>query len=301
MAAGGSTRVVVIALFANLGIAIAKLVASVVTRSGAMMAEAIHSFADSGNQALLLIGARRARRPPDEHHPLGYGREAYFWALLVAVLLFSMGGLFSAWEGVHKLQHPEPLESPMWAVGVLVLGIVLEGASLWAAWKACAAVRKGTPLLRWAGQTGDVNLLVVTFEDLAAQAGLFVALAAVGLSWATGNPIWDAAGTLVLGVLLLVVAVFLGWQVRRLIAGSAVAPQSHAVIRRVWDTAGFDVLRLVAVWAGPDRILIACKVRVRDTEISAAELVTRINRAEAEVHVALPSVAYQFVEPDVEV
>jgi cation diffusion facilitator family transporter len=127
MAAGGSTRVVVIALLANLGIAAAKLAASLVTRSGAMLAEAIHSFADSGNQALLLVGAARARRAPDDRYPLGHGREAYFWALLVAVLLFSLGGLFSAYEGVHKLLHPEALESPVWAVGVLVLSVALEG------------------------------------------------------------------------------------------------------------------------------------------------------------------------------
>jgi divalent metal cation (Fe/Co/Zn/Cd) transporter len=233
-------------------------------------------------------------------HPLGYGREAYFWAMLVAVLLFSMGGLFSAYEGVHKLMHPTPIESPIWAVGVLTFGLFLEGGSLWAAWKACTIARQGTPLLRWAQETGDVNLLVVTFEDLAAMAGLMIALAAVGLSWITGNPIYDAAGTLVLGILLLAVATFLGKQVRRLIAGSSVSPAAHATIRRVWDTAGFDVLRLIAVWAGPDRILIACKVRARDDQISAAELVSRINRAEADVRIALPNVSYQFVEPDTE-
>ena len=300
MSAGGSTRVVVIALFANLGIAAAKLVASLVTGSGAMMAEAIHSFADSGNQALLLVGSGRAGRAPDDQHPLGYGREAYFWAMLVAVLLFTMGGLFSAYEGVHKLMHPTPLESPLWAVGVLVLSMALEGGSLWSAWSACAVARQGTPFLRWARETGDVNLLVVTFEDLAALAGLAIALAAVGMSWITGNPIYDAAGTLVLGLLLLAVATFLGRQVQRLIAGSAVSPQTQSTIRRLWDTAGFDVLRLVAVWAGPDRILIACKVSARDPDLSANELVSRINRTEADIRIALPRVAYQFVEPDTE-
>jgi cation diffusion facilitator family transporter len=301
MAAGGSTKVVVIALFANLGIAIAKFIASVATGSGAMLAEAIHSAADSGNQGLLLVGAKRAGRPPDLDHPLGYGREAYFWAMLVAVLLFSIGGLFSAYEGVHKLMHPTPIESPIWAVGVLTFGIFVEGYSLWAAWKECTVARQGMPLLRWARETGDVNLLVVTFEDLAAMAGLIIALAAVGLSWVTGNPVFDAAGTLVLGVLLLLVATFLGMQVRRLIAGSSVSPEAHATIRRIWDTAGFDVLSLVAVWSGPERIMVACKVRVRDPEATAAEVVERINRAEAEVKIALPRVAYHFVEPDTEV
>jgi len=300
MSAGGSTRVVVIALFANLGIALSKLVASFVTRSGAMMAEAIHSFADSGNQALLLVGAKRATHPPDARHPLGYGREAYFWAMLVAVFLFTLGGRFSAYEGVHKLLHPAPLESPYWAIGVLGLSLLLEGGSLWAAWKACAVKRRGTPLIRWASETGDVNLLVVTFEDLAAMAGLAIALIAVGLSWATGNPFFDAAGTLVLGLLLLAVATFLGLQVRRLIAGSAVSPETQATIRRMWEEAGFDVLRLIAVWAGPDRVLVAGKVRVQDLQMSAGELIARINRTEAEVRAALPEIAYQFVEPDVE-
>ena len=298
MAAGGSTKVVVLALFANLGIAIAKLVAALVTGSGAMMAESIHSFADAGNQALLLVGAKRADRPPDAEHPLGYGREAYFWAMLVAVLLFSMGGMFSVYEGVHKLRHPEPITSAGWAIGVLLFGIVLEGYSFWVAWKECSRVRGPVPLMRWARETGDVNLLVVTFEDLAALLGLFIALFAVTATTLTGEPLFDAAGTCVLGVLLLAVAWFLGAQVRRLIAASTAGPDNHARIRAVWEGHGFDVLRLIAVWAGPGRIMVAVKVRAREEGLSGAELVARINAAEAAVDAAVPEVTYQFAEPD---
>jgi len=299
MAAGGSTKIVVFALLANLGIAVAKLFAHVMTGSAAMLAEAIHSFADSGNQALLLVGSARARREPDERHPLGYGRESYFWAMLVAVVLFSLGGLFSLYEGTHKLQHPEPLESWEWAVGVLILGIFLEGGSFLVAWRQCSRVRRGASLLGWAQRTGDVNLLVVTFEDLAALIGLTLALAAVGLTVITGDPMWDAAGTCVIGVLLLCVAVFLGAQVRRLIAGSAAAPDSHAAIRAVWEEHGFDVLRLIAVWAGPSRLMVASKIRPRDLDISALELIRRLNEAEAAVRRSVPEVNFQFSEPDV--
>ncbi len=299
MSAGGSTRVVVLALAANAGIAAAKFVAALVTGSGAMLAEAIHSFADAGNQVLLLVGARRAERPADARHPLGYGRESYFWALLVAVLLFTLGGLFSTYEGLHKLRHPEPLESPGWAIGVLVVSLLLEGGSLAAAWKECSRVRAGRPLLAWAGATGDVNLLVVTFEDLAALAGLGIALAAVALTLHTGNPMWDALGTCVLGVLLLAVAGFVGAQVRRLIAGSAADPADQQAIARVLDEHGFDVLRLVAVWSGPGRLMVALKVRPRDLAEDAAHVVARVNAAEAAVHAAVPAVRHLFVEPDV--
>ena len=299
MAAGGSTKVVVFALLANLGIAVAKLVAHMVTGSTAMLAESIHSFADSGNQALLLVGSARARRSPDARHPLGYGREAYFWAMLVAVVLFSLGGLFSLYEGIHKLQSPQPLESWPWAVGVLILGVGLEGASFLAAWRVCSQVRRGTSLLRWAQRTGNVNLLVVIFEDLAALIGLLLALAAVGLTVITGDPMWDAAGTCVIGVLLLCVAVFVGLQVRRLIAGSAATPETHDTIRAIWETRGFDVLRLIVVWSGPSQMMVACKFRPEDCEISARELVQRMNDAETAVRAAVPEVGFQFSEPDV--
>jgi cation diffusion facilitator family transporter len=298
MAHGGSRRVVVIALVANLGIALAKLAAALVTHSGSMLAEAIHSFADTGNQGLLLVGDSRAQRPANDRHPMGYGREAYFWAMLVAVMLFTLGGLFSAYEGVHKLQHPEPLKHIGWAVGVLVFAVVIEAGSCKAAWNEYRRVSQGLPLFRWARTTGDVNLLVVVFEDLAALLGLFIALVALLITWATGLAVFDALGTLVLAALLLGVALFLGSQVRRMITGHSVGPELRAQLEEVWTAHGFRLLRLVAVWAGPNQMTVASKVLPVEKGLSAVQLIARINAAETAVRERLPQVTMQFSEPD---
>ncbi len=300
MAAGGSQKVVILALLANGGIAAAKFVAALFTGSGAMLAEAIHSAADCGNQGLLLLGSARARRPADERYPLGYSREAYFWGLMVAVVLFTIGGLFSVYEGVHKLFDPHELEYAGWAIGVLVVAVGLESVSLSAAWREYSRVRGSASLLGWAATTGDVDLLVVVFEDLAAEAGLLIALAAVGLTWATGDTRFDAAGSLGVGIVLLAVAVFVASQVRRLIVGSAADAATRDGIRRVWESRGFTVLKLIAVWTGPGRVLIAAKVCATDVSLDVATLVTRINETEQQVRAAHPEVAYQFVEPDME-
>jgi cation diffusion facilitator family transporter len=301
VAAGGSTKVIVFALVANAGIGVAKLVAWLATSSGAMLAESIHSFADSGNQALLLLGGARAKKPATDVHPLGFGREAYFWALLVAVILFTLGGLFSLYEGVHKLQDPHPVENAGWAIGVLVFAILLEGGSMIAAWREYRRTAPGKGLMEWARTTGDIDLLVVVFEDIAATAGLFLALAAVVLTVVTGNPFWDAGGTCVIGVLLLLVAVFVGAQVRRLIVGFAVPPEMREGIRGIWDEHGFDVLRLIAVWIGPRKVMVAVKVNVREPAETGQELVNEINAAEAEIRGAFPEIGFQFSEPDTNV
>lgn len=298
MAHGGSRRVVVIALLANLGIAVAKLAAALITGSGSMLAEAIHSFADSGNQGLLLVGDGRAARKPDERYPMGYGREAYFWALLVAVLLFTLGGLFSGYEGLHKLRHPEPVAHAGWAVGVLLVALALESLSLKAAWAECGRARGRQPLFAWARSTGDVNLLVVVYEDLAALLGLVVALVAVALTWLTGNPLFDAVGSCLLALLLLYVALFLGSQVRRLITGHGVGPEVRAVLEQAWRAHGFQVLRLAAVWTGPHQLTVAVKVLPDDLAQSGSSLIERINAAEAAVRERLPEVTMQFSEPD---
>lgn len=298
MAHGGSRRVVLLALGANLGIALAKLAAAVVTGSGSMLAEAIHSFADSGNQGLLLVGDARANRPATERYPMGYGREAYFWALLVAVMLFTLGGLFSAYEGIHKLMSPEPVSHVAWALGVLAISMVLETISFRAAWAEVNRVRGTKPLYGWARETGDVNLLVVAFEDLAALIGLVIAFVAVLLTWVTGNPIFDAAGSCVLAALLLYVAVFLGSQVRRLITGHTVGPELRAAMEEVWQAHGFRALRLVAVWAGPHKMIVATKVTPQDPNLSAVQLIDRLNAAERAVRERLPEVTMQFSEPD---
>jgi len=298
MAVGGNKKVVLMALGANFGIGVAKLTAYLFTQSGSMLAESIHSFADSGNQGLLLLGGARAKKEPDDRHPLGYGREAYFWAMLVAVILFTLGGLFSIYEGVHKLSDPQPLNNLMAAVIVLVLGLLLEGSSLRAAWIECNKVRRGRSLLQWGRETGNVDLLVVTFEDLAAMAGLTVALIAVVLSAVTGDPVYDAVGSCVVGAMLLVVAVFLTVQVRRLIVGFAAETIIQDALRDVWAEHDFTVLRLIAVWAGPGKVLVAAKVKPNGPAGDAKSLIERINRAEAAAREAVPEMHFQFTEPD---
>ena len=298
MSHGGSRRVVLVALGANLAISIAKLAAALVTGSGSMLAEAIHSFADSGNQGLLLVGDARASRPATERYPMGYGREAYFWALLVAVLLFTLGGVFSAYEGVHKILAPEPVSHIGWALAVLGVSTVLEGVSFRTAWTEVSRVRGRRNLFGWARETGDVNLLVVAFEDLAALTGLSIALVAVLLTWITGNPLFDAVGSCVLAALLIYVAVFLGSQVRRLITGHTVGPELRSVLEEVWHANGFRVVRLVAVWAGPHKMTVATKICPADQTITAAALIDQINAAERAVRERLPEVTMQFSEPD---
>jgi cation diffusion facilitator family transporter len=299
MSHGGSKKVVVLALLANGGIAAAKFVAALATGSGSMMAEAIHSAADCGNQALLLVGAARAAKAPDEAHPLGYGREAYFWGMLVAVLLFSVGGLFSVYEGVHKLLDPHALDNVGWAIGVLAFSLVLESVSLKAAWNEVKKAKGGTPLFRWARETGDVDLLVVMFEDLAAEAGLVLAFVAVLLASLTGVTAFDAAGSIAVGIVLLVVAVFLGAQIRRLIVGFAVDAKMRDAIAAVWRKHGFEVFRVIAVWTGPHKIMLAVKVHLPSDERDVRRMTERLNEAEKAVRTEFPQIAFSFVEPDV--
>jgi len=300
MSHGGSKKVVVLALLANGGIAAAKFVAALATGSGAMMAEAIHSAADCGNQALLLVGAARAGRPATDEHPLGFGREAYFWAMLVAVMLFTLGGVFSVYEGIQKLLHPHELDHVQWAVGVLVFSLILEAISFRAAWDAVCRVKGNRGLLAWARTTGDVDLLVVTFEDIAALLGLFLALLSILFAFLTRRTEFDAAGSILIGVVLLAVALFIGAQIRRLIVGFSVDVEVRERIAGVWRERGFDVLHLIAVWTGPRKVMLAVKVRLPEAQLDARQLVDRMNAAEAAVRAEFPQIAFSFVEPDVQ-
>lgn len=298
MAAGGSVKVVLIALLMNTILAIAKFVAAFMTKSGAMLAEALHSVADAGNQVLLLVGEKRSDKAADVRHPLGYGRESYFWAMLVAVILFTMGGLYSLTEGWHKLHHPEPLSHPWVAIGVLLFGIVLDSISMIAALKEVNKERGKTPFFTWAKQTGRVNLLVITFEDAAALCGLVLALAAVLLAWLLENPLFDAIGTILIGVLLLAVAVYLANQIRRLIVGFSVQPKTLEGIRGIWKVRGFDVIELAAIWGGPDEILVLARVKPVDLGTDAATLIELVNAAEREICTTYPLIRIHYVEPD---
>jgi cation diffusion facilitator family transporter len=265
-----------------------------------MMAEAIHSAADCGNQGLLLVGAARAKKPATEDHPAGYGREAYFWGLLVAVMLFTIGGGFSVYEGIHKILDPHEIDHVWWAIGVLLFSLVLETVSLRAAWAEVKKAKGSRSLMAWARTTGDVDLLVVMFEDLAAEAGLGLALVAVSLSAATHNTMFDAAGSIGVGLVLLAVAIFVGAQIRRLIVGFAADEPIRAKIRATWKAHGFEVFSLIAVWTGPHKVMCAIKVKLPDGELSARDLCLRLNAAEADARSALPEIAFSFVEPDIE-
>jgi cation diffusion facilitator family transporter len=294
-----SLRTIFYALGANFAIFVAKLGAAIVTGSGAMMAEAVHSLADCGNQGLLLLGMRQTRAPPSPDHPLGHGKAIYFWSFLVALLLFSVGGAFSVYEGLHKLHAPEPLSWPWIAVGVLAFGLVAEGFSMWGCLREVNKVRAGRSPWRWFRESRQSELIVVFGEDLAALLGLAFALFAVLATMATGNPVYDALGTLAIGVLLIVVAVFLAIEVKALLVGQSVDPAARDAIRTFFAARPeiAQVYHLITLQLGPD-VMVAVKARM-NRELSAGELVHAINTAERDLKARFPEVRWSFFEPDV--
>lgn len=300
MSTGGSKKAIVAALLANLGIALAKLFGFIVTGASSMLAEAIHSAADTGNQLLLLLGNHRATKKADTEHPFGYGRERYFWAFVVAIVLFTLGGVFSIIEGVGKIRNPHDLEQPAWAIGILVVAIVLEGASFRTALGEAAPHRRGTSLAQFIRRTKSPELPVVLLEDLGALLGLGFALIAVIASAATGNSLWDALGTVVIGVLLVCIASVLGIEMKSLLIGESATPDQEAVIRATIE-ADDDVARVIHIRTehlGPDDLLLAAKVHF-DEELTMRDLATTIDRIEAEIRTVVPSVNRIFIEPDV--
>ena len=293
-------RAVLYALFANFGIFVAKGVAAVLTGSSAMLAEAIHSLADCGNQGLLLVGMREAKRPPSLEHPLGFGKVAYFWAFLVSVMLFTVGGAFSVYEGWHKLAHPEPIRWPALAIGVLTVAIVLETFSLLGAIREIRKIARGRTLWRFFRESRNSELIVVLGEDIAALAGLVIALRAVLLVLLSGNPQFDAIGSIAVGVLLIVVAVLLAIEIKALITGQSAEPYLVGEIRKLIEQRAevAEVLNLLTLQLG-DAVMVAVKARMQPAA-SAAALVDGINRVEAAVRAAFPEVGWVFFEPDTE-
>jgi cation diffusion facilitator family transporter len=296
--ADGSTRAILFALGANFGIGVSKGGAAWYTNSGAMLAEAIHSFADCANQLLLLLGLKRARKPVSDEHPLGYGKAIYFWSFLVALLLFSMGGMFSIYEGAHKLLHPEMPRAPWVAIVVLTIAIVLELGSLRAALQEVRRVQGRRSFLNWFRTSRQSELIVVVGEDIAALLGLVLALAAVVATMLTGNPLYDALGTIAIGVVLVLVALAVGIEVKSLLIGESADPQEVAAIRQ-WLEARPEVARvfhLITLQLGLEQ-MVAVKARMRETD-TAGRLITDINRVERELRVAFPRVRWIFFEPD---
>jgi cation diffusion facilitator family transporter len=298
MSNSSSLKAVLYALSANAGILIAKGTAAAVTGSSAMLAEAIHSAADCGNQVLLLRGMKEAKREPDAKHPLGYGKVVYFWAFLVAVLLFSVGGLFSVYEGWHKLHATEPISNPVVAIIVLAVSIVLESFSLAGCVREIRKVSGGMSLWKFFHVSRNSDLIIVLGEDIAALAGLALALIAILLALVTGNPMFDALGSIAVGVLLIFVAVLLTLEIKALITGeSAEAGTENAI--RVFLTARSEVAEvynLLTLQMG-DGIMLAIKARMKETG-SATAMVEDINRVEADLRIAFPAVRWCFFEPD---
>lgn len=298
--AGGSdsTRAILFALGANFALAIAKGVAAYFTKSGAMLAETVHSLADCANQLLLLLGMRQGRKEPSEEYPLGFGKSIYFWSFLVAVMLFTVGGMFSLYEGIHKLQHPEPLQKWWWAVGVLTFGIVAESVSMRACMQEVNKARGSRSLWQWFRQSRQAELVVIFGEDLAALLGLVFALVAVIVTVITGNPLWDALGTLAIGVLLIVVAVFVAIEVKALLIGSSADPLRQQEIR---DWLGArdeidEVLHLITLQLG-NEMMVSVQA-VMSAQGSEAGLIDAINRTEAAMQERFPEVRWSFFEPD---
>lgn len=295
----GSVRAVIYALSANAAIAVAKYAAAFVTGSHSMVAEAVHSTADCGNQLLLLFGMRQAKRPPSGEYPMGFGKEQYFWSFVVALMLFSVGGLFSVYEGWHKLHEPGEVGSPLVAVAVLVFAIVAEGFSLWGALREIGKVRRGRSLWSWFRGTRNAELVVIFGEDIAALVGLVLALVAVGASWLTGNGMYDAMGSIAIGVLLIIVAVMVAIEVKALLVGQGVEPSVRremlAFLER--QPAVVRVIELITLHMGAD-VMVAVKAEMGDAPSTRA-LVDAINAVEASFRERFPQTRWVFFEPDV--
>jgi cation diffusion facilitator family transporter len=299
MSTSGSVKSIVYAFLANLGIAIAKTAAAIYTGSGAMMAEAIHSFADCGNQGLLFLGLNRAKKGPSAEYPLGHGKAIFFWSFIVALILFSMGGLFSIYEGVHKLHAHEPLNNPMVAIVVLLISILMEGASLFGCVRQINKTRGGDSLLRWARNTRQSELVVVLGEDTAAIMGLTFALVSILLSIVTGNLIFDAIGSMGIGALLVVVSFFLATKIKGLLIGQGVEKHvEEDIIQFIEKQNSVEkVLHLVTLQLG-SQIMVAVKAKMKDTG-SSKELIRNINACEVALKVHNPDIQWLFFEPDI--
>jgi cation diffusion facilitator family transporter len=302
MAGGGhGTKAVVAALIANAGIAVAKFVGFLLTGSGSMLAESVHSVADSGNQGLLLLGGRKARRAPTAEHPFGYGRERYFWAFVVAIILFSLGGMFATYEGIEKIRHPHEIESVGIAIGILVVAIMLE---TWSFRTAIVESRKvKDPQTSWwtfVRRSKNPELPVVLLEDLGAQVGLILALVAVSVAHVTDEPRWDGVGTLAIGILLIVIAVILAIEMKGLLIGESAttADQEKIVAAIEIEPSVQRLIHMRTQHIGPEELLVGAKIELVP-DLSVGEAAEAVNRIEASVRRAVPIARMLYFEPDV--
>ena len=300
MSAGhNSVRVIIIALFANLGIALAKTAGAIFTHSAALFAEAIHSFVDCTNQIFLLIGRQRAQRPPSPTHPLGYGREMFFWSFMVAILLFSMGGLFAIYEGTHKLAGHEPLRNPEVALLILIFSIALESYSFYACLREVRASNRYASLGEWIRKSTASDLVVIFLEDAAALLGLVLALISLLIAWISGQSFWDGVGSIAVGVLLIVVAVTLAIEIKSLLVGERSETDFRPSLEEFFseEIPGAKIFNLISLQIGAHEVMLSCKFSTGAiTDVTT--LLKQINLIERRMRERFPELKWLFFEPD---
>ncbi|MDL5201931.1 cation diffusion facilitator family transporter [Streptomyces sp. ALI-76-A] len=300
MSASGGTKAIVAALAANLAIAVAKFVAFLFSNSSSMLAESVHSLADSGNQALLLVGGKKAKREATPEHPFGYGRERYIYAFLVSIVLFSVGGMFAIYEGYEKIKHPHEIEHWYWPVGVLVFAIIAETFSFRTAIKESNPLRAGRSWKDFVRHAKAPELPVVLLEDLGALVGLILALIGVSVALATGDGVWDGIGTLCIGILLILIALVLAAETKSLLLGESAGVEEVRKIEAAivdGDTVT-GIIHMRTLHLGPEELLVAAKIAVEHDE-TAAEVASAINAAEARIREAVPIARVIYLEPDI--
>lgn len=295
----GDTKEIFKSLAVNVCIAVCKSIAAFFTGSGAMLAEAIHSGADCINQVLLLVGVVRAKRPPDEKFPLGYGRAMYFWSFIVALLLFTGGGVFSVYEGLHKLSHPEAIDHVEWGFGILTFSLLLEGYATYGNLVEMKKRRGSVGLFQYLRDTKDSDLVVLFGENSAAVLGLVFAIASLALAVTTNDPRWDGVGSLLIGLVLIAVAVFLGYEVMSLLLGERADPTIEQTVREVAATQPSikRLLRVLTVQQGPGEVMVAIKVHLVD-DLNTKGVVEAIDAFEKAIHARVKDIRWLFVEPD---
>ncbi len=300
MSTEGGNKAILAALSANVGIAVTKFVAFLLSGSSSMLAESVHSLADSGNQVLLLIGGRRAKRAATAEHPFGFGRERYVYAFMVAIILFTVGGVYSIYEGIHKLEHPEPIERAWIPIVILLISIALESFSLRTALRESAEHRHGISILQFIRRAKAPELPVLLLEDMAALIGLVLALGGVLVAVITGDGIWDGVGTVGIGLLLVLVAIVLGVEVKSLLVGEGASGDDLAAITAA-ALDGDDIDRIIhmkTLYLGPEELMVGIKVAVAATD-SAREVAAAIDALEKRVRAAVPIAKVMYIEPDI--
>ena len=293
-------KTILAALVANVGIAIAKFIGFAITKSSTMLAEGIHSSADSANQLLLLLGTKRAKRNPNKRHPFGYGRERYFWSFVVALILFSLGSLFAIYEGIEKIRHPHPLENASWAIGILIFGIFIESFSFRTAIVEARTIKGGASWSKFVTRSKQPEIPVVLLEDAGALFGMVIALAAISLVKITGEPLWDGIGTLSIGILLGLIAAVLAREMHSLLIGESANEKDRTKIEElIQDCKGISqVIEIRTQHLGPEEILIGARV-VFDESLQAKEIAVIINDLEETINTEVKDAGPIFIEPEI--